>query len=48
MLADLAGLNTLMLLAAEGKPVPEGVTFLRPTSSGGLGAAPSPAPPASR
>ena len=38
MLADLAGLNTLMLLAAEGKPVPEGVTFLRPTSSGGLGA----------
>ena len=38
MLADLAGLNTLMLLAAEGKPVPEGVTFLRSTSSGGLGA----------
>jgi len=38
MLADLAGLNTLMLLVAEGKPVPEGVTFLRSTSSGGLGA----------
>ena len=38
MLADLAGLNTLMLLAAEGEPVPEGVTFLRSTSSGGLGA----------
>jgi hypothetical protein len=38
MLADLAGLNTLTLLAAEGKPVPEGVAFLRPSSSGGLGA----------
>jgi hypothetical protein len=25
MLADLAGLDTLMLLAAEGRPPPEGV-----------------------
>jgi hypothetical protein len=38
MLADLAGLDTLMLLAAEGGPVPEGVTFLRLSSSSGLGA----------
>ena len=29
MLAGLAGLNTLTLLAAEGKPPPEGVTFLK-------------------
>ena len=36
MLADLAGLDTLMLLAAEGKPPPEGVTFLE--SSSGLSA----------
>jgi len=38
MLADLAGLDTLMLLAAEGEPVPEGVTFLRSSSASGLGA----------
>jgi len=37
MLADLAGLDTLMLLAAEGKPPPEGVTFLKSSSSSGLG-----------
>jgi hypothetical protein len=36
MLADLAGLDTLTLLAAEGKPVPEGVTFLKSSSSSGL------------
>ena len=36
MLADLAGLDTLTLLAAEGKPPPEGVTFLKSTSSSGL------------
>lgn len=34
MLADLAGLDPLMLLAAEGKPPPAGVTFLEPSSSG--------------
>jgi hypothetical protein len=34
MLADLAGLDTLTLLAAEGKPPPAGVTFLEPSSSG--------------
>ena len=28
MLADLAGLDSLVLLAAEGKPPPAGVTFL--------------------
>jgi hypothetical protein len=36
MLADLAGLNTLTLLAAEGKPPPEGVTFLKSSSASGL------------
>jgi hypothetical protein len=36
MLADLAGLDTLTLLAAEGKPPPEGVTFLKSSSSSGL------------
>jgi len=36
MLADLAGLDTLTLLAAEGKPPPEGVTFLESSSSSGL------------
>ena len=36
MLADLAGLDTLMSLAAEGEPVPEGVTFLRSSSSRSL------------
>jgi hypothetical protein len=36
MLADLAGLDALMLLAAEGKPPPEGVTFLKSSSSSGL------------
>ena len=34
MLADLAGLDSLMLLAAEGKPPPAGVTFLESSSSG--------------
>jgi hypothetical protein len=38
MLADLAGLDALMLLAAEGGPAPEGVAFLRSSSSGGLSA----------
>ena len=38
MLADLAGLDTLTLLAAEGKPPPEGVTFLKSASSSGLSA----------
>jgi hypothetical protein len=38
MLAGLAGLDTLMLLAAEGEPVPEGVAFLRSSSSSGPGA----------
>jgi hypothetical protein len=38
MLADLAGLDTLMLLAAEGRPPPEGVTFLKSSSSSGLSA----------
>jgi hypothetical protein len=37
-LADLAGLNTLMLLAADGKPPPEGVAFLTSSSSSGLSA----------
>jgi hypothetical protein len=36
MLADLAGLDTLMLLAAEGKPPPAGVTFLESSSPSGL------------
>jgi hypothetical protein len=34
MLADLAGLDSLVLLAAEGKPPPAGVTFLESSSSG--------------
>ena len=38
MLADLAGLDPLVLLAAEGEPPPAGVTFLESSSSGGLGA----------
>jgi hypothetical protein len=39
MLADLAGLTTLTLLAAAGKPPPpEGLTFLKPSSSTGLAA----------
>ncbi len=38
MLADLAGLDALTLLAAEGKPPPEGVAFLRSSSSGGRSA----------
>ena len=32
MLADLAGLDPLVLLAAEGKPPPAGVTFLESSS----------------
>jgi hypothetical protein len=38
MLADLAGLDPLVLLAAEGKPPPAGVTFLESSSSSGLSA----------
>jgi hypothetical protein len=38
MLADLAGLDPLMLLAAEGKPPPAGVTFLESSSPTGLSA----------
>ena len=38
MLVDLAGLTTLTLLAADGKPPPEGVTFLESSSSRGLAA----------
>jgi hypothetical protein len=38
MLADLAGLDSLVLLAAEGKPPPAGVTFLESSSSSGLSA----------
>ena len=38
MLADLAGLDPLMLLAAEGKPPPAGVAFLESSSSGDRGA----------
>jgi hypothetical protein len=38
MLADLAGLDSLMLLAADGKPPPEGVAFLMSSSSSGLSA----------
>ena len=38
MLAELAGLDPLVLLAAEGKPPPEGVAFLESSSSGGLSA----------
>jgi hypothetical protein len=34
MLADLAGLDSFVLLAAEGKPPPAGVTFLESSSSG--------------
>jgi hypothetical protein len=34
MLAGLAGLDPLVLLAAEGKPPPAGVTFLESSSSG--------------
>jgi hypothetical protein len=34
MLADLAGLDSLVLLAADGKPPPAGVTFLESSSSG--------------
>jgi hypothetical protein len=36
MLADLAGLDPLVLLAAEGKPPPAGVAFLESSSSTGL------------
>lgn len=36
MLADLAGLDPLVLLAAEGKLPPAGVTFLESSSSSGL------------
>jgi hypothetical protein len=38
MLADLAGLDTLTLLAAEGKHPPAGVTFLESSSPSGLSA----------
>jgi hypothetical protein len=34
MLADLTGLDSLVLLAADGKPPPAGVTFLESSSSG--------------
>ena len=36
MLADLAGLDPLVLLAAEGKPPPAGVTFLESSPPRGL------------
>ena len=38
MLADLAGLDSLVLLAAEGKPPPAGVAFLESSSSSDLSA----------
>jgi hypothetical protein len=38
MLADLAGLDSLVLLAADGKPPPAGVTFLESSTSSGLSA----------
>ena len=38
MLADLAGLDSLVLLAAEGRPPPAGVTSLESSSSSGLSA----------
>jgi hypothetical protein len=38
MLADLAGLDSLTLLAAAGMPPPAGVAFLESAPSGGLGA----------
>jgi hypothetical protein len=37
MLADLAGLDSLTLLAAAGMPPPAGVAFLEFSSSRGLG-----------